>query len=332
LRSIDVGLPRYGPYSAVVRNDVVRQRAAILAGDTGGWENGCNSSITPVTPLPPMMKPRFDCDAMLNGKDGRPIPGTADHQLHSVLGNAKFFAKVGGGYERLKGLLHTASYLPRLVHQLLDSEAKATPFETLLYTEAGLLGPLRPQDMKMIVASFSGVYGTPQADILREFCTKHQVPLVWGLNGGETWSAPSKDPARLGPDTSSSVDVAADRLLDESSLTLTNVTLNRNALTKAVWDAVHKDITAKRASGEASKLQASDFIDWWKKLKSFGVPIQNLRPGDCASADMCLGTYHPSADTQDCVCKRDGLDEWKVAAFSQEGQSAQPEKVGVVVV
>jgi len=173
---------------------------------------------------------------------------------------------------------------------------------------------------------------------LREFCTKHLVPLVWGLNGGETWSAPSKDPARLGPDTLSSVDVAADRLLDESSLTLTNVTLHRNALTKTVWDAVHKDVTAKRASGEASKLQASDFITWWKKLESFGVPIHSLRHGDCASADLCLGTYHPSSDAKDCVCKRDGLDEQKVAAFTgaeflaREGESAQPEMVGVVVV
>merc|ERR1719446_1847170 len=104
------------------------------------------------------------------------IVGTLDNQVHTLLKNTEYFDKVGGAYSERFLLGRDASYLSRLMYQLLLPEAKATPFETLLYTEAGLLGPLRPEDMKMIVASFSGVYGTPQADILREFCTKHQVP------------------------------------------------------------------------------------------------------------------------------------------------------------
>merc|ERR1719440_974029 len=117
------------------------------------------------------MKALFDCNAYMGKGKGHPIPGTAEHQLHTILANADFFGKVGGSYAQILGkaclLLRFIpgvgkSYLPRLVYQLLGSKATATPFETLLYTEAGLLGPLRPEDMKMIVASFSGVYGTAE--------------------------------------------------------------------------------------------------------------------------------------------------------------------------
>merc|ERR1712150_77815 len=33
----DIGVPRYGVYAAVVRNSVVRERAVLLASDSGGW-------------------------------------------------------------------------------------------------------------------------------------------------------------------------------------------------------------------------------------------------------------------------------------------------------
>jgi len=333
LRTIDVGLPRYGPYAAVMKNEVVRQRATILAGDSGGWENGCNSSLAPVKKW--WWYSRYDCKAM----SGRSIPGTQDHQLHTILANTKYFAKVGGSYSRLSSTLSGKTYLARLVYQLLTPLATATPFETLLYTEAGLLGALRPQDMKMIVASFSAVYGTPQALILQKFCAKYRIPLAWGLNGGETWTLPSQDPAQLGPDTKSFVDVAADRILDPTSANLTNATLLQNSLMKTVWDAIHLKVANQRAGGEASKLQASDFIGWWKQLKGFGFPIQALHPGDCASADLCLGTYRSSKGAKDCLCiKHDEADEQKVAAFNDaealtpESESVQPDNAQVVMV
>lgn len=281
------------------------------------------------------MKARFDCNAYMGKGEGHPIPGTADHHLHTILANADFFGKVGGSYERLRKIprVGKTSYLPRLVYQLLGSKAKATPFETLLYTEAGLLGPLRPQDMKMIVASFAGVYGTAEGKLLQDFCQKHRVPLVWGLNGGETWSAPSKDPARLGPDTESSVDVAPERLLDFGSIQFTNASLDLDYLAPTVWDEVHKDVAAQRAKG--SKLQASHFIAWWKQVSSFGIPIQAPRPGDCASVDLCFGTYRPSKGEKDCVCR---LNETDTAAFTaaksvpREGESSKQGDMGVLLV
>merc|ERR1712139_199064 len=189
LRRIDSGLPRYGPYSAVIRNDVIRERAVLLPGDSGGWENGCNASLTPVKKW--WWYSRYDCDAM--SKDT--VVGTLDDQVHTILKNAQYFGKVGGAYAE-RGLLgNDASYLSRLVYQLLVPSAKATPFEMLLYTEAGLLGALRPVDMKMIVANFPAVYGTDQAAIVQAFCAKHGIPLVWALNDGFTGFEPSGDPA-----------------------------------------------------------------------------------------------------------------------------------------
>jgi len=258
--------------------------------------------------------------------------GTADHQLHTILTNAKYYAKVGGSYKSLGG---SASYLPRLVYQLLVSKATATPFETMLYTEAALLGPMRPQDMKMIVANFAAVYGTPDALLLQEYCVKHGIPLVWGLNGGEDWMV---TPPALSPDAASNVDVAADRILDPISVPATNATLQQNSLMKEVWDAVHKEVAKQRVSGEASKLQASDFKDWWNKLASFGVPIQSLRHGDCASADLCFGTYRSSEGARDCVCRHDPAAEQKVVALGEaesstpKGESAKADEVGVVMI
>merc|ERR1712072_846614 len=101
--------------------------------------------------------------------------------------------------------------------------AKATPFETLLYTEAGLLGPLRPEDMKMIVANFPAIYGTEQAVAVQEFCAKHHITLAWALNDGKTGTEPNEAPVQLGPDTKATLDVGATRLLDPTARLTTNV-------------------------------------------------------------------------------------------------------------
>merc|ERR1719181_1328575 len=44
----DIGVPHYGIFAAVLRNDVVRTRAVMLSSDSGGWQNVCNTTVTPI--------------------------------------------------------------------------------------------------------------------------------------------------------------------------------------------------------------------------------------------------------------------------------------------
>merc|ERR1712232_1112531 len=113
----------------------MRQRASLLGGDSGGWENGCNESMTAVKKW--WWYSRYDCDGMMAGGKNRSVPGTEDHQLHTIVNNARYFAKVAGGSSFLSAIpfMHLATgknfYLSRLVYQLLTDKATATPFETL---------------------------------------------------------------------------------------------------------------------------------------------------------------------------------------------------------
>jgi hypothetical protein len=297
LRRIDAGLPRYGPFSAVVRNDVIRNRAVLLAGDSGGWENGCNASLTPVHKW--WWYSRYNCEAMSEAS----IVGTLDNQVHTLLKNTEYFDKVGGAYSERFLLGKDASYLSRLMYQLLLPEAKATPFETLLYTEAGLLGPLRPEDMKMIVANFPAIYGTEQAKAVQEFCAKHHIPLAWALNDGKTGTESNEAPVQLGPDTKATLDVGATRLLDPTSRLTTNVSFVQDTTGEQVWKHVHTQMATSRSSGK--KLQPSDFMGWWKQLSSFGLPLQPLQHGDCENADQCIGTLSVANGVNQCICQSD---------------------------
>jgi len=292
LRSIDAGLARYGSYAAVMRNDVVRERAALVASDSGGWENICNSSITPIHKWFPALRFLARCSAMMEGGNGRVVPGTADHQLHTILGNTELFGKLGGD-------------LSRLVHQMLYEypDATARSFETLLYTEAALLGPLRPQDMKMIVASFPGVFGTSQQLILQAFCARHRIPLVWAINEGQTWSESTKPVSKwlpvFGP---SDVPVGPDRLLDPTAVLVTNASLHLPSL-KQVWREVTNEIKHHRAHSNTTQ---KEFNIWWSRLSTVGGALHTLRHGDCADVSGCLGTYTSLKHQRhnDCVCMR----------------------------
>jgi len=289
LRRIDIGVARYGSYAAVLRNDVIQDRSVVLPSDSGGWENICNSSVKPIQKWYPIFgQPLSRCKSMFKyGKD-RPVVGTADNQLHTLLSNSLIFGKVGGS-------------LSRLVYQLLVPEATTRRFETLFYTEAGVLGAVRPQDMKLMVASFPGIFGTPEANRLRLFCTTHKIPLAWALNGGETWSASMKNWKEWLPYVPEFEPVGADRIIDPITWTLTNATVKLPPLWKVVWDAVVAEIEARRKS--KNNLKASDFQVWWDRIMAFGGGLHPMRHGDCHAKDMCSGVYTSYDGKTDCLCK-----------------------------
>jgi hypothetical protein len=288
LRRIDVGLARYGSCAAVLKSDVMRKRAALLPGDSGGWENACNSSVTPIQKwFPAVGRTLFNCNGEFAGGATRPVLGTADHQLHTILGHTGQFGKVGDD-------------LSRLMYQLLTPGAKARPFETLLYSEAGVLGKIRPQDLKMIVASFPGIFGTSMALELQAFCALHKLPLVWALNGGETWSESTKVETNWLPFAPSTLPVGPDRLLDPTSLLTTNVTFHLPSW-KSVWKAVSAEIASLRSK---QNVAPSEFQNAWNRLALLGGAVQPLLKGECASVDECVGTYRTRQGRHECVCKR----------------------------
>merc|ERR1712136_580939 len=79
---------------------------------------------------------------------------------------------------------HTA-YLARLVWQMLSRNAVLSRIETLWNTEALVLGAVRMVDIKVMVASFPGLFRTEEGDALLDFCRRNQLPPVWGLGDGQ---------------------------------------------------------------------------------------------------------------------------------------------------
>jgi hypothetical protein len=288
LRSTDIGIARYGPFAAVLRNDVMRERAAILPSDSGGWENICNNSDAPIHKWFLIGREMARCKGMYTEGGDRPILGTTDNQLHAVLGNTNIFGKIGGS-------------LSRLMYQMLSHNARTRPFETLFYTEAALLGPLRPTDMKLLVASFPGIFGSQEADALRKFCLKHRVPLAWALNGGETFSASVANVPQWLPYAPDSMPVAPDRLLDPLTWEITNATMHLPSPWKLTWTAIFNEIKAKRSGKE--ELKANQYQSWWNRLSVLGGSVQPLRAGECHSADLCFGTYRTRSGAKDCLCR-----------------------------
>jgi hypothetical protein len=293
LRKTDIGIARYGSFAAIMRNDVVHQRGPIVSSDSGGWENICNKSVKPISSWFPYMQAISRCEGMYEQSPvkGHPVPGTADHQLHTLFGTTKIFGKLGGG-------------MARLVHQMLTPGATVRPFETLFYTEAGLLGPLRVQDMKLMVASFPGVFGTKNAETLRLFCLTHKIPLAWAINRGETWSQSTKAFAEWLPYAPVLETVGPDRLLDPLSFDITNATSDHMPeMWKDMWGKADKEVTALRKSNVPPGTK--DMKDWWNRLAVLGGGVQPLRRGDCQDANMCFGTHHIKDGSTDCLCKRE---------------------------
>jgi len=248
-------VPRYGVYAAVLRNDVVRERSVMLSTDSGGWENDCNKTVTPIQRWFDIIGPLVTrCHGGFAGGKSRPVLGTLDHQLHTVLGNTVTFGKMGG-------------HLSRLVWELLDRNAKVRRLETLFYTEAGLLGPLRTEDMKVLVANFAITYGTLEADVLRKFCAKHRLPLAWALSSGETWDEEQIHKSTMPewhPFSAFTDPVGGARVLDPSSWQFTNA---NTSIAHKIWEDIEIAVKLLRdASGAVGMAITADQYRGWHSM------------------------------------------------------------------
>jgi len=297
LRRLDVGVARYGPYMAVVRQSVVRERLLVIGSDSGGWENGCNSSITPVKKwFPPLSHIFAKCKGIFDFGQGHPGVGMLDHQLHTLVGNSAIFENSGGT-------------LPRLVYQMLSPTATLRPLETLMYTEGGMLGPLRMQDMKLIVASLPGLFGSDESDELRAFCKRHGVPLAWAIGNAQSWMSEDMHKLEWLPYAPVYWPEGQERLLDPISWDLTNATAPAGLRAiEAAWHMIEDEVRARReqywGKGLHIKRHISqiEYLGWWARLTRLGGAVRAVRGRECSELDLCFGTLAETG-TRDCVCR-----------------------------
>jgi len=299
LRRMDMALQRYGAYAGILRNDVVRDQAVFIGSDSGGWEGHCNKSVEPIHEgdrswFKKLMVP---CEGLLDGENGRPVLGVSDHQLHTLLANSHVFGRVGGN-------------LARVLHQFLVPGATVRPLEVQMYTEAVFFGHLRMQEFKVLVGSFPGLFGTTEGEALRAFCKRHGVPLAWGLGGGRMWPDEQREKFLLVPyEPFTKWPAGHARLLDPSAgWSSTNATAPADP--NGIWEKTWAQAVEKRKELVGDSGPEKDAIAaWWASLAEATGLIPPLRAGDCASVDLCFGTYaHPSG-TKDCVCRKSPVPE-----------------------
>ncbi|CAE7664980.1 unnamed protein product [Symbiodinium microadriaticum] len=161
----------YGAMVAVLRSDVVRLATIDRPVEEKGKSNrklaGDHGMMTRCFEL------RYQL--LEEGADVRPIEGRHVKAVACHGGATKF---VGSGRKKhndeIYGLLYAVG--------------------GNMYTEAALLGDFVVDDIKVLVGSFPGLFGTELGDKLRSFCLRHGVPLAWGLGNSRPWPVEEKQP------------------------------------------------------------------------------------------------------------------------------------------
>lgn len=296
LHRADTGCEVYGAYTLIFRNGVIRDRALIAATDTGGWENACNQTLPGTRASDWWFKlfyGFYDCKGM-GGSEYKATNFHAKlarhgHEFHTILGNSIALRKLGGAGS------HTA-YLARLVWQMLSRNAVLSRIETLWNTEALVLGAVRMVDIKVMVASFPGLFGTEEGDALLDFCRRNQLPLVWGLGDGQQVSQRTREQWMPPPFGFPKVEAGRARLLDPSMVDLTNGTAaTPEALAK--WKSIDAEVRAFRATKDPDQIQ---MFDWWNSLNETKMTVPPLRGMDCSDSDLCFGV---ESSTNKCICR-----------------------------
>eukprot|EP00439_Symbiodinium_sp_Y106_P067351 s1395_g11.t1 len=304
MRQLDLGVQRYGAMVAVLRSDVVRHRAVVVGTDSGGWESCCNKSVTPVHKQSWIEKlleegtqaeankilngeTVHDCELSLHCGPAASTPlGVSEMHLHSFLANTRTFHTVGGG-------------AARLTYQLLEEGADVRPIEGNMYTEAALLGDFVVDDVKVLVGSFPGLFGSELGDKLRSFCLRHGVPLAWGLGNSRPWPVEEKQLLDWLPmEPFEYWHGAGVRLLDPiAGWALTNSTQGGGAETLAVWKQVWTQIAHERQVRNGG-LTRAEFQTWWQHIAVQDYPVKGLRGAGCPD-DVCFGTIE-AGGKRDC--------------------------------
>jgi len=292
LVKFDAGIWEFGVFAPVYRQSALKERAVVASQDGGAWETVCNASAAKMNVGFRIFKYIMPCNAIFaGGPKPNMIFGTVDHLLHTFRSSTKIFGIMGED-------------LARRTYQLLSPDATMHPLEDNMYMEAVFFGPARTEDLKLFVASFPDVYGTPQADELRAFCKRHGLPLAWAMGGGKMRRDLDKRHHFMWLPYEPLVhwQASGDRLLDVSSWDVVNAQAPPGAAAK--WAAVDAEAKKVRPLG-TEHLDHKNFASWWSKLKEAGGTVHQLRGKDCATkVDLCFGTSGDTNTAGQCLCRQ----------------------------
>eukprot|EP00040_Diaphanoeca_grandis_P009079 m.47537 g.47537 ORF g.47537 m.47537 type:complete len:460 (-) comp20515_c0_seq1:62-1441(-) len=270
LLHIDAGDPTFGDVSMVVSPSYGWQMALIQPCDTGNWEDSCNVSSGHQPQACHYPQP-LNCSAWDRQQ------GTYDHFSHILLANINMW---DSGKNCTSNVL--ARYFARLYGNAnTDSELyKLEGKDFLTFIEPDLAGTVRyPEGIKLVVASFTSLFGTENGRKVQEFCRMWGWMLTWALS---TNSAESFD-----------VDL---RVIDPHVFDATtakhNMTISADARGHFadLWQTVN-------ASG--SNLPPTTWTSHWMSLPQELRLSAGIRARDCEDVDSCVGV---STHSNMCVC------------------------------
>mmetsp|Transcript_87979 Transcript_87979/g.221405 ORF Transcript_87979/g.221405 Transcript_87979/m.221405 type:complete len:486 (-) Transcript_87979:45-1502(-) len=280
-RRIGLGYSFFGPYQFVYRNDIVRKRSELLPFDSGLVETCCNNSI----PIPAekhesmcghlVVSPSF-CELA-----STPPPQVPGKELDALLRNMK----VSG----LNTNTTVSQAAAKTVWQLVSPSATYSPVEIFNQLEAAVLGAVTTDDVKLVVADFTNLFGTHDGDQLVIFCQKHELPLAWS-------GSPQYDPEA--PQQA----CGTPRYLDPATMSAANATRPPQGKVD-FWDSVSQEVRAFRANQPKTGWQEQMAL-YWRKLEGTETTVLTARAGDCASFDLCFGMESRDPSPPRCVCRR----------------------------
>ena len=167
-----MGIPEFGSVCAVFATEAVRNLTVVASVDTGIIEMACNDSFS---------KTHWHHG---NCSEGVKMLGSLDHFDHLLLQNHFFW----GGNLQIT--------IARLFGE--TAEVRATAVEkndTLMYLEPDVAGvALYPSSIKMLIGSFSDLFGTEKGALLQSWCIKMGWALSWALGfaGGDERTDPTR--------------------------------------------------------------------------------------------------------------------------------------------
>jgi hypothetical protein len=164
---IDMGSANFGSVAVVFNRAVVDPMLLLCPVDTGSWELRCNSSA------PDWLKQQFpvDCAAWEDRHNDLGVVGALDHTLLTSLSAWNDTSP--------------SAALARLVARTLGHPHNISVSAYMRYIEADIAGIVPfPTGVKMIVASFPALFGTPAGKQLQQWCAANKWPLSWALAEG----------------------------------------------------------------------------------------------------------------------------------------------------
>lgn len=300
----DVGNIVFGDVAAVFRNKLALDSGCLVPMDTGLWEMHCNKSAFPpmqvaspataavAAPNKRRIGPSIEADCKMKGS-GTTVPtlGTFDDFDHLILQSVTFWRGATNSSKPWQPLL--AQLLGRM---LAPESVQHIYVQNLMhYWEANLEALAQvPSDIKFLIGNYPALFGSPKGQVLRDFCQRHQLPLVWALGPGVP------EGQVFG---SNSTFVVRERLMDPLTVPpgfAANITVTRSAL--AAWNTSWAQVAAARLQNETHiNNNVTFWVDAFDGTSAAGpsfFAIHPLNAGQCANVDACIG-----ADVNGhCVC------------------------------